>query len=103
VVDPEVTVGSRHPEKPTPVERLAALLSLTAVAAAVVLLGVAVAANWEGILITAVGLLLIVVAGWYVVSRRGVARTVAVLTTVAGVGLIIAGFVVADLRPVTWV
>jgi hypothetical protein len=71
--------------------------------AAVVIVAVAAAANWQGIVITFLGLLLIVVAGWYVVSRRGVARSVAALTGLAGVALLIAGFIVAELSLLTWV
>ena len=96
-------MGDANPERPDPAERLAALASLMALTAALVIVAVAAAANWQGIVLTLLGLLLIVVAGWYVVSRRGIARTVAVLTGLAGAGLLIAGFIVADLSLLAWV
>jgi diacylglycerol kinase family enzyme len=86
-----------------PGERLSALVALVGVVTAVVVLAVAAAANWQGLVITFIGLLLIVPSGWYVVSRRGVVRLVATLVSLAGVGLFIAGFVVADLSVLTWV
>ncbi len=86
-----------------PGERLSALVALLGVVAAVVIVGVAAAANWRGLVITLPGLLLLVPSGWYVVSRRGVVRLVAMLVALAGVGLVIAGFVVAGLSVPTWV
>jgi diacylglycerol kinase family enzyme len=96
-------MGDANPERADPAERLAALAALTALVAAVVIVAVAAAANWKGVVITFVGLFLIVVAGWYVVSRGGVVRSAAALTALAGAALIIAGFVVAGLSVITWV
>jgi diacylglycerol kinase family enzyme len=92
-----------NPERAEPAERLAALVALIALMAAVVIVAVAAAANWQGIVITLVGLLSIVVAGWYIVSRRGVSRSVGMVIGLAGTGLLIAGFIVADLSLLTWV
>ena len=96
-------MSDQNPDRSDVVERVAALAAVTALVAAVVIVAVAAAANWQGIVITFFGLLLIVMAGWYVVSRRGVARSVAVLTGLAGVALLIAGFIVAELSLLTWV
>jgi diacylglycerol kinase family enzyme len=96
-------MGDANPERAEPVERLAALLALIALTAAVVIVAVAAAANWQGIVITLVGLLSIVVAGWYIVSRRGVSRSVGMVIGLAGTGLLIAGFIVADLSLLTWI
>ncbi|HWC39943.1 MAG TPA: diacylglycerol kinase family protein [Acidimicrobiales bacterium] len=96
-------MGDANPDRADLVERLAALAALTALVAAVVITAVAAAANWQGIVITFLGLLLIVVAGWYVVSRRGVARSLAVLAALAGAALLIAGFIVAELSLITWI
>jgi diacylglycerol kinase family enzyme len=96
-------MGDANPERTEPAERLAALVALIALTAAVVIVAVAAAANWQGIVITLVGLLSIVVAGWYIVSRRGVSRSVGMVTGLAGTGLLIAGFIVSDLSLLTWI
>ena len=83
---------------PVATERLSALVAL---AAAVVLVVVAAARNWEGVLIALVGLLVVVVGGWYAVSRRGMVRSVALLTVLVGVAVLIAGVVVADFSAVS--
>jgi diacylglycerol kinase family enzyme len=89
--------------RPGAAERLSALVALLGLVAAFVIVGVAAAANWRGLVITLPGLLLLVPSGWYIVSRRGVVRSVAMLVALAGVGLFIAGFVVAGLSVPTWV
>jgi diacylglycerol kinase family enzyme len=96
-------MGDANPERAEPAERLAALVALITLTAAVVIVAVAAAANWQGIVITLVGLLSIVVAGWYIVSRRGVSRSVGMVIGLAGTGLLIAGFIVADLSLLTWI
>ena len=96
-------MGDANPERADPAERLAAVAALVAPLAAIAIVAVAAAANWQGIVITFIGLLLIVVAGWYVVSRRGVSRSVGVVIGLTGTGLLIAGFIVADLSLLTWV
>ena len=96
-------MGHDNPEGAGAGERLSALVALLGMAAAVVVVAVAAAANWQGLVITLIGLLLIVPSGWYVVSRRGVVRSAAALVALAGVGLLIAGFIVADLSVLTWV
>jgi diacylglycerol kinase family enzyme len=84
-------------ERPGMLERLSALIALIAVAAAIVLVLVGAASNWEGALISLIGLLMLVVGGWYVVSRRGAARSIALLIGLLGVAVLVVGFVVADL------
>src|SRR6266540_549651 len=54
-------------------ERIAAVMALITLAAAVVLLLVGTVRNWAGILMALAGTLVAVMAGWYVVSRRGAA------------------------------
>ena len=95
-------MGDGKFEHPGPVERLSAAVALIAPVAAFVIVGMAVAANWQGVVITLIGLVLIVVGGWYVVSLRGAARFAAVLIGLVGAGLLIAGFFVADLSVLTW-
>ena len=90
-----------QPEGPVATERLSALVALIALATAVVLVVMAAARNWEGVLIALVGLLVVVVGGWYAVSRRGMVRSVALLTVLVGVAVLIAGVVVADFSAVS--
>jgi diacylglycerol kinase family enzyme len=83
--------------KPSGGQRAAAIVSLVSVAGAVVLAVVGTVSNWQGFLTTLGGLLLIVASGWYAVSRRGPARSVAVVVAVGGAVLFVAGFLIADL------
>ncbi len=96
-------MGDANPQRAEPAERLSALVALLGVAAAVVIVGVRAAANWQGLVITLIGLLLIVPSGWYEVSRRGVVRLVAALTAAAGLILLIVGFFVGDLSLLAWI
>lgn len=85
-------------EQPRGGARLAATVTLLALAAAVVLVVFGAARNWRGLILTLAGLVVVVVAGWSAVSRRGGARLAAAIVALAGVGLLIAGFVVADMN-----
>ena len=82
---------------PTANERGAAVASLLSLAGAIVLTVVGAVSNWQGLLTTLGGLLLIVVGGWYAVSRRDAVRSIALVVALAGAGLFVAGFFVADL------
>lgn len=84
-------------QRPTPAERLCALLSLAFVTASVVILLLGIARNLGWVLMTLAGLLLVVIGGWYAVSRRSSGRVAAVLIALVGLGLLIAGLVGADL------
>jgi hypothetical protein len=64
-------------ERPRAVERVAALAALATLCVAVVLVIAGAAEHWLGVLLTLWILLVVVVAGWYLVSRRGVRRSVA--------------------------
>src|SRR6266542_3865271 len=81
-------------------ERIAAVMALITLAAAVVLLLVGTVRNWAGILMALAGTLVAVLAGWYVVSRRGAVRGVALAFAAGSVALLVWGFVLADVRPV---
>lgn len=63
--------------RPTVGERAAALASLLALAAAVVLLLIGVVLHLAAVLLTIVGAGVFVTAGWYAVSRRGTVRAAA--------------------------
>jgi diacylglycerol kinase family enzyme len=56
--------------------------------------------NWAGILLGLAGVLIAVPAGWYVVSRRGAVRGIALAVMAASAGLLAWGLAISDLRPV---
>jgi len=82
----------------TIVRRAAAWLALVTLAAAVALLVAGAVRNWLWVILALVGELVAVVAGWYVVSRRGFVRWLALIVVVCAVGLLIGSLVGADLR-----
>jgi diacylglycerol kinase family enzyme len=84
--------------RPTAGERLAALVALVSLGAAIIVVIVGVRASWGAIAAAVVGLLMSVVAAWYALGRHGVHRTVAVVAAVAGVAVLVAGFVGAGMQ-----
>ena len=64
--------------RPNPLRRAAAAVALAALVAALLYLAVSAIQRWDVLLITVVSLGVAVVAAWYILSRRGVARAVAV-------------------------
>src|ERR1700730_8704210 len=83
--------------RPAIAERAAALLSLLALIAGLGWLVVGVVLHIVTALLTIVGLLVWVTAGWYVVSRRGMVRAVGLIAMTVALGVLIAGLVLADL------
>ncbi len=53
--------------------------------------------NVEGVLLALAGVALVVAGGWYAVSRRGGPRTAGLVAALAGVCVLVAALVVADL------
>jgi diacylglycerol kinase family enzyme len=92
-----MTPSSTGAGRSSPAERLAGLVAILSLLAALGFVVAGAAASWRGVLLTLVGLLAAVVAGWYVVARRGLARSVGGFVAVVGVGVLIAGIVVIDL------
>lgn len=84
-------------EGPAAGERLAALMAIVALIAAILLAALKAAKNWDSLLVTLIGVLVLVTSGWYAVSRRGTARFVAASAALVGVALLITGFILADL------
>ena len=82
----------------TILRRAAAWLALATLAAAAALLVSGAVSNWLWVILALAGELVAVVAGWYVVSRRGFVRWLALIVVVGGVGLFIGSLVGADLR-----
>jgi diacylglycerol kinase family enzyme len=77
-------------------ERIAALVAFLFLAAAVGLVVAGAATSLGGLLLSLVGLLVVVVAGWYVVARRGFVRSAGAVAVAVAVGVLIAGIVVVD-------
>jgi diacylglycerol kinase family enzyme len=84
--------------RPTAGERVSAVGALVSLVAAVGLSLVGIVVHWLAVLIVAVGLLICVTSGWYVVSRRGVRRVIALVVVVLALAGIIAGLVFADIN-----
>jgi len=91
-------MSEQQPGRPGPGQRLAALAALLCIAAATVLLLVEVVRNFLPLLLAALGLILCVFAGWYVVSRRGLARLAAAVIMAAALAAAITSLVFADIR-----
>jgi diacylglycerol kinase family enzyme len=82
------------------VERGAAWAALGLLVAAVVVLVAGTVQQVGALLLVLLGLLVAVTAGWYAVSRRGLARWVALALLVVSLVPLIWGIVLVDLRPV---
>ena len=80
------------------ITRAAAWLALASLAAAIVVLIASAVKNWAWVVLALVGVLTAVAAGWYVVSRRGVVRWVAVNILAITVALLIGSLIAAELR-----
>jgi diacylglycerol kinase family enzyme len=85
----------------TMTRRLAASFALIAYPVAVIVLILGVLSNAAGVAFALAGWLVLSLGGWYLVSRRGVMRALAVLLVLVGLGAIIAGIVIAS--PRLWV
>jgi diacylglycerol kinase family enzyme len=83
-------------ERPSTSRRITAIAAIVALAGAVAIVTTRAAKNWQGLLLAPVGLLVIGIAGWYLVSRRGPWRTLSLLIALAGLALLITGLIVAD-------
>jgi diacylglycerol kinase family enzyme len=91
-------MAEERPDRPSAGQRLAALAALLCIAAAVALVLAGVARNIAYVAVAAVGLVLCVVASWYVVSRRGPVRLAAAAIMAAALALVIIMLLFADIR-----
>ena len=78
-------------------DRLVAGISLVCLPAAVAIVAVGAINNVEGVLLALAGIALVIAGGWYAVSRRGGARTAGMVAALAGLCVLVAALVVADL------
>jgi diacylglycerol kinase family enzyme len=78
-------------------DRLVAGISLACLPAAVAIVAVGAINNVEGVLLALAGIALVIAGGWYAVSRRGGARTAGIVAALAGLCVLVAALVIADL------
>jgi hypothetical protein len=91
-------VGKHRANRPPAGRRVAAAVSLLTLVAAAGLLLVGVVVHLGAVLLALACLLICVIAGWYVVSRRGFARAVAAVVMVAALGGLATGLAFANLN-----
>ncbi len=83
--------------KPNISERLSGFIALASLAGAVVVLFVGGVINFGPTVMMLIGLLVAIVGSWDLLTRRGAIRLVAAALGIVGVGLLVGGFVWADL------
>ncbi len=86
-----------EPGQPSAAMRLAAVVAMAALAAAVVLLLIGIALHLAAVVLAFISLLAGVTGAWYAVSRRGVVRVIAVIVVVASVAAFGTGLFFADI------
>ena len=86
------------PTRPTVGERASAVGALASLIAAVGFSLIGIALHLLAVLIVAAGLLICVTSGWYVVSRRGLRRIIALCVAVLALAGTIAGLFFADIN-----
>ena len=84
------------PASPRPVVRLAAVIAVVALAGAVLVLVSGILRNVGSVLIAVGGVSLVIVGGWYSLSKRGGTRLLALGAVVAGVTLLVVGLIAGD-------
>ena len=94
---PGQDAAARAQQKPTAGRRLAAMTSVATLAASAVLLLIGIAVHLAAALLAVVALLVCATGGWYAVSRRGVARVIAVVVAVTALAGLGAGLSFADI------
>ncbi len=83
--------------KPTGLERFSSLIALAALVGAVAVLVIGSFVNIGALVMMLVGLIVAIVGSWDLFTRRGAVRLVAAVLVIVGVGLLVGGFVWADL------
>jgi diacylglycerol kinase family enzyme len=91
-------VAKHRAQRPPAGRRVAAAVSLLALVAAAGLLLIGVFVHLGAVLLALAGLLIFVIAGWYVVSRRGFVRAVGVVVMVVALGGLATGLAFANLN-----
>ncbi len=83
--------------KPNNIVRLSGFIALASLAGAVVVLLVGSIVNLGAVIMTLVGLVVVIVGAWDLLTRQGAVRILAGALVVVGLGLLVGGFVWADL------
>jgi diacylglycerol kinase family enzyme len=89
-------VPENEAHRPSPMARMAAVVALLTLVAAIGLILFGVVRHFLAVLAGLVALVVCVLAGWYVVSRRGVVRVTAVIVMLAAVAGLIASLILED-------
>jgi diacylglycerol kinase family enzyme len=89
---------ARQGERRTLMQRAAAALSLVAGVAAAGLLLIGVVLHVVAVLLGIVSMLVVVTAGWYAVSRRGIVRVIALVVTVLALAALVTALVFENLN-----
>ena len=84
--------------RPSAGGRAAAAVSLLALVVAAGLLLIGVVVHLAAVLLALAGLFICVIAGWYVVSRRGFVRAAGIVVMVAALGGLATGLAFANLN-----
>ena len=87
-------MSARSSLAPTGWRRLAAIVSIVTLIAALGLVIIATAASLGGVLMVLLGVLIVVGGGWHAVSRQGLVRTISVLVALVGIMIAVTGLVV---------
>jgi len=88
--------------RPTPVRRVAALISMAALVASVVVMATLALSNIVDIVIASLGLSVAIGGAWYSLSHRGTVRLLASGAVVAGLAIVVVVFVVGEVRLWPW-
>ena len=91
---------ARHEQRRTLMQRTAAALALLTAVAAAGLLLIGVVLHVLAVLAGIVSMLVVVTAGWYAVSRRGIVRVVALIVMVLAVAALAAALVFENLNAI---
>ncbi len=79
-----------------PIHRILAVVALASLVGAIVVLFVGSVANLGPLVLLIVGLVVAVLGGWDSLTRRGVVRVVSLVVLLVGIGVLIAGLIIAD-------
>jgi diacylglycerol kinase family enzyme len=94
---PGQDTAARAEQKPSAGQRLAAVTSMTTLAAGAVLLLIGIVVHLAAALLAFIALLACATGGWYAVSRRGAVRVIALAVAVAALAALGVGLSFADI------
>jgi diacylglycerol kinase family enzyme len=88
--------GVRSPDLSRRGRRIAAVLALASLVIAAVYVAISAIQRWDVLLVSAVSLAVTIMAGWYVVARRGTARIVASVAGLAALAVFVVVLLVSE-------